>query len=125
MRFSGLAACRGAPRAGSRSEARDVRCSSCGTSHGNRATALKDPRERSSPPSEVRGRTAMLEKILVATDFSEPSRVVYPMASHAARELGSEIHLVHVVSPLPPLYYEEVWVNVAEEGYYETLADRL
>lgn len=67
----------------------------------------------------------MLEKVLVTTDFSDQGRLVYPAALYLARELGTEIHLAHVVSPVPPLYYEEVWVDISDERYYQNLSQRL
>jgi nucleotide-binding universal stress UspA family protein len=67
----------------------------------------------------------MLEKIVVTTDFSDHARAAYPTAAFLGKEFGSEVHLVHVVSPVPPLYYEEVWVDVGDEKYYEQIRLRL
>ena len=68
----------------------------------------------------------MYKKILCPTDFSETSIEAVRAANTLAKALGSELHLLHVVSPAPlmpdmqetPLFdsvaYEEAWTEEAE-----------
>jgi nucleotide-binding universal stress UspA family protein len=43
-----------------------------------------------------------LKRILVATDFSAPSRKAVRYAASFAKQFGAEILLLHVVEPIPP-----------------------
>lgn len=67
----------------------------------------------------------MMEKILVPTDFSETARGAYPVAAELAREYGGTIHLVHVVAPISPFYYEEIAVDFPQEKFFENIGRRL
>ncbi len=49
----------------------------------------------------------MFRKILVATDFSEPSDAARRMAVELARRLGAELEIVHVEEPLPAYAFAE------------------
>jgi nucleotide-binding universal stress UspA family protein len=45
----------------------------------------------------------MFKKILWPTDFSEPSYEAFKTAKELAVHFSSELYLVHVVTPMPPL----------------------
>ena len=51
-----------------------------------------------------------IRRIMVPTDFSEQSRKAITYAIELAREVGSEVVLVHVVAPLPS--GTERWADV-------------
>lgn len=42
-----------------------------------------------------------IDKILCTTDFSEPSYMAFDLAKTLAGSFSSELHLLHVVAPLP------------------------
>ena len=44
-----------------------------------------------------------IRRILFPTDFSEHADHAWPFALYFAQEFGAEVHLVHVVTPPPPL----------------------
>jgi len=44
-----------------------------------------------------------VKKILCPTDFSDASKQAIELAVPLAEKFGAEIHLVHVVPPMPPL----------------------
>ena len=44
-----------------------------------------------------------IRRILFPTDFSEHADHAWPFALYFAQEFGAEIHLLHVVTPPPPL----------------------
>jgi nucleotide-binding universal stress UspA family protein len=55
-------------------------------------------------------------KVLVAIDFSEPSRSALAWAVDYARSVPSEIHLLHVAEdPIPSAFSAEVRARTAEE----------
>jgi nucleotide-binding universal stress UspA family protein len=45
----------------------------------------------------------ILKKILWPTDFSEPSYEAFKKAKELAMHFSSELYLVHVITPMPPL----------------------
>ncbi len=47
------------------------------------------------------------KKILVGIDFSEISDVVFESALYTAKLYGGEIHLIHVIEPISPIFQEE------------------
>jgi|SRR5262245_4506396 len=49
----------------------------------------------------------MFKKLLVATDFSEPSVAARRVAVELARRLGAELEIVHVEEPLPAYAFSE------------------
>src|SRR3989442_5420232 len=49
----------------------------------------------------------MFKKILVGTDFSEPSDAARRTAIELARRLGAELEIVHVEEPLPAYAFAE------------------
>ena len=49
----------------------------------------------------------MFKKILVGTDFSEPSDAARRTAIELARRLGAELEIVHVEEPLPAYAFSE------------------
>ena len=49
----------------------------------------------------------MFKKILVGTDFSEPSDAARRTAVELARRLGAELEIVHVEEPLPAYAFSE------------------
>lgn len=51
----------------------------------------------------------VLKSILVATDFSEPSKAALDYGRALARQFGAELHVVHVV--------EDILMSVGLEGY--------
>jgi nucleotide-binding universal stress UspA family protein len=67
----------------------------------------------------------MLDRLLLATDFSEVSRAAYEPAASLAREYGAKILLVHATSPIPPYCYEEVSVEFPTDNVYDLLRRRL
>lgn len=42
-----------------------------------------------------------IRRILFPTDFSEPAEHAWPYALTFAQEFGAEVHMVHVIAPLP------------------------
>jgi nucleotide-binding universal stress UspA family protein len=48
-------------------------------------------------------KTITFKKILWPTDFSEPSYEAFKTAKELASHFSSELYLVHVIRPLPPL----------------------
>jgi nucleotide-binding universal stress UspA family protein len=44
-----------------------------------------------------------ISRILFPTDFSEHADHAWPFALYFAQEFGAEVHLLHVVTPPPPL----------------------
>ncbi len=70
-------------------------------------------------------------KILIATDFSDASRVAVDRGIDLALQFGAEIHLLHVVPttqmtvlpPLEPLPDTERWVKHAEDHARELMDD--
>ena len=49
----------------------------------------------------------MFKKILIGTDFSEPSAAALRTAMELARRLGAELFIVHVEEPLPAYAFSE------------------
>jgi len=49
----------------------------------------------------------MFKKILVGTDFSEPSDAARRTAIELARRLGAGLEIVHVEEPLPAYAFSE------------------
>ncbi len=47
-----------------------------------------------------------IKKIMVPTDLTSHSTYVMRYAAKLAEQFGAEIHLVHVVEPVPVVYYE-------------------
>ena len=54
-----------------------------------------------------------LKNILVATDFSEPSRVALEHGKALARSYDATLHVLHVVKQVPTYYGSEVGLAVA------------
>jgi nucleotide-binding universal stress UspA family protein len=48
-----------------------------------------------------------LKKILVGTDFSEPSNTALEYGRHLARTFGSSLHVLHVVESVSSTYYAD------------------
>jgi nucleotide-binding universal stress UspA family protein len=61
-----------------------------------------------------------LNKILVATDFSEPSRVALETGQSLAEAFKAELHLLHVVADL----LHEPWVGYAPAVKFMDLIER-
>jgi nucleotide-binding universal stress UspA family protein len=51
--------------------------------------------------------------VLVATDFSEPSRVALDLGKDLARAYGATLHVLHVIQEIPTYYGAEVGMAVA------------
>ena len=69
-----------------------------------------------------------LEKILVATDFSQHSAKAVHYGAELAAKFGSELHLLHVVEPLPVMYGDGAYVPqetaaALEAGAVKTLEE--
>ena len=60
-----------------------------------------------------------LENILLLTDFSEPSELAVPFATAIAHEYESQLHAMHVLTPLPMTYAAPESAAVAIEGLEE------
>lgn len=61
-----------------------------------------------------------LKKILVATDFSEPSRLAIETARSFAQAFQAELHLLHVVADL----LHEPWVGYAPAVKFADLVEQ-
>jgi nucleotide-binding universal stress UspA family protein len=51
--------------------------------------------------------------VLVATDFSEPSRVALDLGKDLARAYGATLHVLHVIQEIPTFYGSEVGMAFA------------
>jgi nucleotide-binding universal stress UspA family protein len=60
---------------------------------------------RAKKISSQEGEPMKLKQILVTTDFSDLSRQAFPAAAALARKFQAQLHLVHVLEPLPPLLF--------------------
>src|SRR5689334_19942318 len=49
------------------------------------------------PPADKRGAMVVIKRILIATDFSEPSGVALAYARDLARSYGAQMYVLHVV----------------------------
>ena len=66
-----------------------------------------------------------LKNILVATDFSEPSRVALEHGKRLARSYDAALHVLHVIKQVPTYYGSEVGLAVARiEQSMEIAAQR-
>ena len=54
-----------------------------------------------------------LKNILVATDFSEPSRAALEHGKELARSYGATLHVLHVIKQVPTYYGSDVGLAVA------------
>ena len=66
-----------------------------------------------------------LSKILVPTDFSEPSKYALRYACRLADQFKAEVHQVHVVEALPDLYFEGAIFTSETEGRMRETAEKL
>ena len=60
-----------------------------------------------------------LKNILLLTDFSEPSELAVPFAIAIAREYGSKVYAMHVLTPVPLAYASPESAAAAIEGIEE------
>jgi len=66
-----------------------------------------------------------LKRVLVAYDFSDDSELALNYALSFAGEYQSELHLLHVLPPLPQNESEISWYPLGLEGAYHQAAHRL
>lgn len=63
--------------------------------------------------------------LLVATDFSEPSRVALDLGKDLARACGATLHLLHVIQEIQPYYGSEAGMAFANiEQHVAAAAER-
>ena len=66
-----------------------------------------------------------MEKLLVATDFSELARHAYVAATSLAKAYDAGVQLVHQAEPLPFLYKDGSRAPIPLDSYYDQLNARL
>jgi nucleotide-binding universal stress UspA family protein len=60
-----------------------------------------------------------MKKIIVPTDFSDAAAKALPIAAQLARQSNADLHLVHVLAPVPPGHNH--WLHGAKSQYQQSL----
>ena len=83
------------------------------------------PTTNPSAPPDLAPSVTRLKRILVTTDFSEPSRQALPLATEFARQFGATLTLVHVFPTAMPAELSHLGVVIEQKRMAAEAGERL